>query len=114
MGQSRALGILDAALALVGDQDGLLVKPGRECMLQSLAAHIAPADRLTDYILSIVDGSGDTHLVPAQAPLAVLGTPLMRVVPEAVLAVIRHDIRIILLYAEVCGPFPVPLEARLY
>jgi len=72
MRQAGALGVLDPALALVCDQDGLFVEPRREGVVQAGAADVPPPDRLADHIAPIIDGRGHAHLVAAQAPPAVL------------------------------------------
>lgn len=46
MGKSRAFGILDATLALVCNQDWLLVESGRENMVQTISVHIGPAQAM--------------------------------------------------------------------
>ena len=112
MGEARTLCVFDAALAPVGDQDRSLVEPGREGMLQPFPAHVSPADRLANHPPSLIDGRGDAYLVPAQTTPAILGTPFVRMVPEPVPAVVGHDIRIVLLHAEVQCPLLVSLEAR--
>lgn len=81
-------------------------------MLQAIAADISPTDRLADHVPAVVDGGGDAHLVPAQASFAVLRPPLMRIVAEPVLPVVRDHIRVIHFNAEINSTLPVSLEAR--
>lgn len=103
MGKPCAFVILIVALAFIGVQDFLLVKIGGERMFRSksIASHIVPANRLVDYALAVINGGGDAHLVSAQALFAVLGTPLMRVVPEHIFVVVGQHIQAIRLYAEI-------------
>jgi len=79
-------------------------------MLQSLAADIPPSDWLSNHASAANYGCSDAYLVLAKALFSVLGASLMRVVSESVFAVIGHHSRIVLIYAEVCRPFPVPLK----
>jgi hypothetical protein len=92
MGQSRILGIIDTTLALVGDQDGLLVQPGCEGMHQPIAADISPTDWLAYDVSVVIDGGGDAHLVLAQAPFAIMGTPVVGVIPESIFPIIGNNI----------------------